>query len=78
MRPLSTYWRSLGFRIFLYLDDDGTGGVPPALAKCVSARVKAHLQASGLVDNEVKSCFEPKTEIKALGHMIDTTKNYFA
>ena len=76
LRPLSTYWRSLGFRIFLYLDDC-TGGAPPALAQGVSARAKADLQAGGLVVNEVKSCFEPKKEIKALGHVIDTTKNLF-
>ena len=72
MRPLVKKWRSMGFRVVVYLDDGIFGSHSVHLTKQHSLIIKYYLERAGLTINTKKSNFEPSTIGKWLGFEIDT------
>ena len=78
LRPLVRKWRSQGFKSIIFVDDGITGHGNSFQKGLVESEViKADLNSSGLVVNELKSDFVPKKQGKWLGTIIDTKRMTF-
>lgn len=73
LRPLVKYWRGMGIKIIVYLDD-GWGTDSPELCYKVSSQVREDLIRAGLIANEEKSQWEPCSVLEWLGSLWDLSK----
>lgn len=60
----------------MYLDD-GLGGNNNNLLEDRISSGRGDLARSGLLVNEAKSCFEPKTRVKSIGHIVHSARITF-
>lgn len=74
MRPLVKYWRALGLRIVVYLDDGICTARSKVEAAAASCRVRGTLLQSGFVANESKSRWDPRQQTSWLGFDLDLSR----
>ena len=71
VKVLIKHWRSLGIRIFGFVNDIFGGSCSYSDTKRISVIVKGDLMKSGFVANELKSFGEPRQLGEHLGFIID-------
>ncbi len=71
MRPLVRYWRSLGIKAVLYIDDGIVGASSRERAWEVAEIVASDLAKAGLIINKKKSCLVPAQKCTWLGLELD-------
>ena len=74
LQPLVRYWRSMGMRMVLYIDDGIVAGKGLEEAKQFSGIVRDTLERAGLVVSDEKSVWEPVRVLQWLGFMIDLNR----
>ena len=74
-RVLVKYWRGLGIRCMMYMDDGSAGDQPANRATAMSRKVREDLERAGFLVNEEKSNFTPKQRVQQLGFELDTCSN---
>ena len=72
MKALIKHWRSLGIRIFAFVNDIFGGSHSYQDTKRISAIVKNDLMKSGFLANELKSFWEPCQVGEHLGLTVDS------
>ena len=71
LRPLVRYWRSLGLRAVIYLDDGIVAVAGYEEAVCQSKKIQVDLAKAGFIVNEHKSQWIPVKRIVWLGFELD-------
>lgn len=71
LRPLVRYWRSLGLRIVVYLDDGLCAATGRSGAAAASLLVRDSLDKAGFVAHPTKSIWEPTQRLPWLRFIID-------
>ena len=77
LRPLTSYWRGLGIKIAVYIDDGAGSDKDNLLARQHSKQVKNTLIQAGFVVNTEKSIWEPARVMTWLGITLDTVTNEY-
>ena len=78
LKVLIKHWRSLGMRIFAFIDDGFGRGRSFHKARKLGGIVKSDLFQSGFVVHPVKSQWVPKQEGEHLGFIVNLKEGTFA
>jgi len=71
LRPLVRFWRGLGLKVVLYLDDGILAANGLQMTAQASRQVQMDLAKAGFIVNESKSQWEPVKKLTWLGFEID-------
>ena len=71
-KPLVKYWRLLGFRVALYLDDGFNAASTSEKCKKSTKSITESLESAGFVINQEKSNLQPRQVGEWLGSVINT------
>ena len=78
LRPFTKYWRGMGIKVVIYIDDGISAKETESLAKEAGEIIAANLTEAGFYINWSKSDFRPKQEGRWLGTIVNTNKMRFS
>ena len=78
LRPFTKYWRGMGIKVVIYIDDGISARKTEKLAKEAGDVITANLTEAGFYINWGKSNMEPKQVGRWLGTVVDTRKMRFS
>ena len=78
LRPFTKYWRGMGIKVVIYIDDGISARKTEKLAKEAGDVITVNLTEAGFYINWSKSNLEPKQVGRWLGTVVDTRKMRFS